>query len=72
MFDKKSTIYIWRYRWNFDSKWLCTPFMLGGNQSVSNDNRKRVVCSIEIGLGLFLIILGLGTATCEIEEKENE
>ena len=27
--------------------------------SVSNDNRKRVVCSI-------------GTATCEIEEKENE
>lgn len=40
--------------------------------SVSNDNRKRVVCSIEIGLGLFLIILGIGTATCEIEEKENK
>ena len=40
--------------------------------SVSNDNRKRVVCSIEIGLGLFLINLGIGTATCQIEEKENE
>lgn len=40
--------------------------------SVGNDNRKRVVRSIEIGLGLFLIILGIGTATCEIEEKENE
>lgn len=31
--------------------------------SVSNDNRKRVVCSIEIGIG---------TATCQIEEKENK
>lgn len=40
--------------------------------SVSNDNRKRVVCSIEIGIGLFLIILGIGTATCQIEEKENK
>lgn len=40
--------------------------------SISTNNRKRILSSIEIGLGLLFIALGVGTALCEVNDKNKE
>lgn len=39
--------------------------------TISSDNRRHMISSIEIGLGFLLLALGVGTATCKLSNKED-